>query len=123
MATLPRTTAQPLGLTWDDSMSPAYSFPTGGTSPSLTAITTNISGMAYGTDDLGHWAIQLPHDCTPGSDLRLHVHFVFPTQPTAGPFWANASPASMTRRPSIGQPGLGLALGALARLELAATGH
>lgn len=84
MATLPDTTAYPLGLDWNDSMSPAYSLPNGGTSPTLTAITTNISGLGYGVNDLGHFAIQMPHSCAPGSDLRLHCHFTFPTQPTAG---------------------------------------
>lgn len=84
MATLPRTTAYPFDLRWDDSMSPAMAFRTGGTSPILTAITTNISGLAYALNDLGHFAIQMPHDMAPGSDLDLHVHFTFPSQPTAG---------------------------------------
>lgn len=84
MATLPETTAYPLGLDWNDSQSPAYSLPNGGTSPTLTAITTNISGLSYGLNDLGHFAIQMPHSVAPGSDLRVHVHFTFPTQPTAG---------------------------------------
>jgi hypothetical protein len=73
-----------MGLDWNDSMSPAYSLPNGGTAPSLTAIFTNISGLAYGVNDLGHFAIQMPHTIQPLSDLRLHCHFVFPSQPTAG---------------------------------------
>jgi len=84
MATLPRTTAWPASLVWTDSMSPAMAFKTGGTTPALTAITTNISGLAFALNDLGHFAIQLPHDIAPGSDLRLHAHFTFPSQPTAG---------------------------------------
>ena len=84
MATLPETTAYPLGLDWTDSMTPANNLPNGVTSPALTAIFTNISGMAYALNDLGHFAIQLPHSCAPGSDLRVHCHFTFPSQPTAG---------------------------------------
>lgn len=84
MATLPRTTGHPFGLTWTDSMTPANNLPNGGTAPVLTAITTNVSGMAYAVNDLGHFAIQMPHDCTSGSDLRLHCHFTFPSQPTSG---------------------------------------
>ena len=84
MATLPETTAYPMSLDWNDSMSPAYSLPNGGTTPSLAAITANISGMEYKVNDLGHFAIQMPHSCAPLSDLRLHCHFTFPTQPTAG---------------------------------------
>lgn len=84
MAALPETTATPMAYTWTDSMTPANNLPNGGTAPNLTAITTNISGMAYAVNDLGHFAIQLPHTCAPGSDLRVHCHFVFPSQPTAG---------------------------------------
>lgn len=84
MATITRTTAYPFDLRWDDSMSPAYSFPNGGTAPALTAITANISGMAYAVNDLGHFAIQMPHNMAPGSDIKLHVHFTFPSQPTSG---------------------------------------
>lgn len=84
MATLPETTAYPLGLDWTDSSSPANNLPNGGTAPVLTAITTNISGMSYAVNDLGHFAIQLPHSIAPGSDLRIHCHFTFPSQPTAG---------------------------------------
>jgi hypothetical protein len=65
-------------------MTPANNLPNGGTAPSLTAITTNISGMAYAVNDLGHFAIQINHDCAASSDLKLHCHFVFPSQPTAG---------------------------------------
>ena len=84
MAELPRTTASPVGLVWTDSSSPANNLPNGGTAPNLTAITTNISGMAYAVNDLGHFAIQMPHSIAPGSDLRIHCHFTFPSQPTAG---------------------------------------
>lgn len=84
MAELPRHTAYPLGLTWNDSSTPAASLPNGVTAPKLTAITTNISGMAYAVNDLGHFAIQLSHNAAPGSDLRIHCHFTFPSQPTAG---------------------------------------
>jgi len=84
VAELPRTTAAPLALAWTDSMSPAYSLPAGGTAPALTAITTNISGLAYAVNDLGHFAIQMPHTIQPLSDMRLHCHFTFPSQPTAG---------------------------------------
>ncbi len=84
MAALPETTATSQGLTWNDSMTPANNLPTGGTAPALTAIFTNISGMAYNVNDLGHFAIQIPHNCAPGSDLRVHCHFTSPSQPTAG---------------------------------------
>lgn len=84
MATLPETTAYPMSLDWTDSMTPAASLPNGATAPDLTAITTNVSGMAYKVNDLGHFAIQLPHTCAPLSDLRVHCHFTFPSQPTAG---------------------------------------
>jgi len=59
-------------------------FKTGGTTPALTAITANISGLAFALNDLGHFAIQMPHNMAPGSDLKLHAHFTFPSQPTAG---------------------------------------
>mgnify|MGYP000906876721 FL=1 len=84
MADLPRSVSYPLGLEWTDSMTPANNLPAGGTTPTLTAITTHISGMAYKVNDLGHFAIQLPHSCAPLSDLRIHCHFTFPSQPTAG---------------------------------------
>lgn len=84
MATLPETTAHPMGLDWNDSQVPAASLPNGVTAPALTAITTNVSGMSYQVNDLAHVAIQLPHSCAPGSDLRVHCHFTFPSQPTAG---------------------------------------
>lgn len=84
MAELPRTTAAPLALTWNDSSSPAGTLPNGATAPILRAITTNISGMAYALNDLAHFAIQLPHNIAPGSDLRIYCHFTFPSQPTAG---------------------------------------
>lgn len=84
MATIARTKASTMSLTWNDSMTPANNLPTGGTAPALTAITTNISGMAYAVNDLGHFAIQIPHTCEPSSDLKVHCHFVFPSQPTQG---------------------------------------
>lgn len=65
-------------------MTPANNLPNGATAPSLTPITTNISGQAYKVNDLGHFAIQLPHSCAPSSELRVHRHFTFPSQPTAG---------------------------------------
>lgn len=84
MATLPRNTGYTKSLTWTDSQSPANAFKTGVTTPTLTAIFTNISGLSYALNDLGHFAIQLPHSIAPGSDLRIHCHFTFPSQPTAG---------------------------------------
>lgn len=84
MADIPKTTAYPLNGLWNNAVTRAYSIPNGGTSPVLTAITTNIYGMAYAVNDLGYSVIDLPHTCAPSTDLKIHACFTFPSQPTAG---------------------------------------
>jgi len=84
MATLARTTAYPLGLTWDDSSQSAMNLPTGGTAPARVNMTTHVFGQAYSVLDLNDFAFQVSHSIAPASDCRLHVHFMFPTAPTVG---------------------------------------
>lgn len=86
MATLPRTTATPLALTWNDTGQAALSLPTGGTAPSLTAFSSgwNTQGPAYNVNDLLYFGFQLNHNAAVGSDCKLHLHFMFPSNPTAG---------------------------------------
>lgn len=85
MATLPETTATPFGLAWQDSSSPAAVWPTGGTAPALANFTSaNIQMMQYAVNDLFFFQLQLQHGTAGGSDARIHVHFTFPSQPTAG---------------------------------------
>lgn len=87
MADLPRTTATQFGLVWQDTMGVAAAFPTGSTAPALANLTSaNIQAYQYAVNDLLHFQLQLPHGAAAGSDLRCHVHFLFPTQPTAGQY-------------------------------------
>lgn len=85
MAELPRTTATSFGRRWHDSMSPAAVWPNGVTAPALANLTSaNVQGMQYAVNDHLFFQLQMPHGVAPSGDARLHVHFTFPTQPTAG---------------------------------------
>lgn len=84
MATIAKTTAYPLALTWDDSSQSVIGLPTGGTAPARTNMTANVFGLAYSVNDLCDFAFQTRHSIAPASDCRLHVHFMFPTAPTVG---------------------------------------
>lgn len=51
---------------WDDSMSPAYGLPTGGTAPTFVAVRGgNVFGYQFDGNDLLHGVIQLPHQLLP----------------------------------------------------------
>ena len=85
MAELPRTTATPWALSWQDSSSPAAIWPNGGTAPvSANFTSANIKLQQYAVGDLLYFQLQLQHGVASGSDARLHVHFTFPSQPTVG---------------------------------------
>jgi hypothetical protein len=85
MATLLETYATPFGLAWQDSSSPAAIWPNGGTAPAMQNFTSaNIQLMQYGLNDLFFFQLQLQHGTAGLSDARIHVHFTFPSQPTAG---------------------------------------
>lgn len=86
MGDLPRSGAFPMGRTWDDSSTAVINLPSGGTAPVRTAMQAggSVFGMAYNDNDLCDFHIQTSHKTSKGSDFRLHVHFMFPTNPTAG---------------------------------------
>ena len=69
---------------WLDSMSSGLAFPNGVVAPSRTAITTNLAGWEYAVNDYFDGSIQFNHDCQQSSHLDFHIHFCFPSQPTAG---------------------------------------
>ncbi len=85
MATLLENYATPFGLAWQDSASPAAIWPNGGTAPAMANFTSaNIQLQQYAVNDLFFFQLQLQHGTAALSDARMHVHFTFPSQPTAG---------------------------------------
>lgn len=87
MAELARTTATVFGRIWQDSQGNASAFPTGATAPALANVTSaNIQQYQYNLNDLLYFSLQFPHGTAPGTDARVHVHFFFNSQPTAGQY-------------------------------------
>lgn len=66
------------GRTWQDIIVPGNQFRVGSTAPGFNAYKAGLYLYQFAVNDEVHFSFEIPHDWTPGTVLKPHIHWLLP---------------------------------------------